>query len=52
MRLTVRVVTVGTRILTSRISYMSAAAGTDGSGFESPRAHQDVQAPGGVQQNP
>ncbi len=39
MRLTVRVVTVSTRILTSRISYMSAAADTDGSGFKSQGAH-------------
>jgi len=41
MRLTVRVVTVGARILTSRISYMSAAANTDGSGFESQGAHKN-----------
>ena len=39
MRLTVRVVTVSTRILTSRISYMSAAADTDGSGFKSQGAY-------------
>ena len=39
MRLPVRVVTVSTRILTSRISYMSAAADTDGSGFESRGAY-------------
>jgi len=39
IRLTVRVVTVGARILTFRISYMSAAADTDGSGFKSQGAY-------------
>ena len=42
MRLTVRVVTAGARILTFRISYMSAAADTDGSGFKSQEAHHLV----------
>ena len=42
IRLTVRVLTVGARILTFRISYMSAAADTDGSGFKSQGAHHQT----------
>ncbi len=43
IRLTVRVATVDARIFTPKLRDIPAARGTDGSGFESLRARQDVQ---------